>query len=188
MSQKQVNPTFGFIVLLAILGGVVYYLRQELYKKPGDAYTAYTTSIEKLSDEISGKKVVAICTNESDEISNDEEAAIAEWKQQLSLKTGIKFVTRNQLEKIMQEHQFQLSDWSSEEKTAEVGKALNASALVTFMPSSSQMQIININTFEKLELQADIFTDFTLDDAHYNEKCSAMDNQVKAVKLINRMF
>ena len=87
----------------------------------------------------------------------------------------------------MQEHQFQLSDWSSEEKTAEVGKALNANALVTFMPSNAVMQITNINTFEKLEFKTDIFKKLSENDS-VGGVSPDMDNQVKAVKLINRMF
>jgi hypothetical protein len=113
-------------------------------------------------------KIVAICTNDSEELSADKVSNIRIWKNGLSDMADITFVDRNHMEEVMKEHMFQLSDWSSEEKSAEIGRALNANALITFIAKESQYggyssysataKIMNINTFETLEFECNLLT------------------------------
>lgn len=72
---------------------------------------------------------------------------------------GIVFVDRSKLDQIMKEHSFQLSDWADENKSAQIGKALNADALVTLEAPRwdadwgevyGQYTIVNINTMAKV--------------------------------------
>ncbi len=76
---------------------------------------------------------------------------------------ALKVVDRSKLEEVMKEHQFQLSDWSDENKTAQVGKILNAHYILTCKsgPVTSNeyginiydiyLDFLDINTMEKIQ-------------------------------------
>lgn len=75
-------------------------------------------------------------------------------------KEGFKVVDRSgsKLNKIMEEHEFQMSEWSAEKKVAEVGKGANADLILTFVPrltsadpsiyASVSAEFIDINTMQ----------------------------------------
>ena len=89
---------------------------------------------------------------------------------------GVVFVDRSNMELVMKEHKFQLSDWSDEKKTAEVGRVLNAEGAVTFtltgisignnVNTNVAMEILNINTMQKTttESSEDVVSLFTVSD------------------------
>jgi hypothetical protein len=54
------------------------------------------------------------------------------------------FVDTSQIDRIMEQHEFEVSDWSSGEKVAEIGKALNAAILVVAEVTAGTM--FNLNT------------------------------------------
>ena len=77
---------------------------------------------------------------------------------------NVKFVDRTKLNEVMKEYQFQLSDWADEKKTAQIGKALNADAIVNFKANYQhidyddvsicvQLEIFNITTFESVPIE-----------------------------------
>lgn len=66
-------------------------------------------------------------------------------------------VDTTQLDKIVEQHNFETSDWSSKEKVAEIGRALNANILVTGSLEKNSagayeftLMVIAINTMEVL--------------------------------------
>lgn len=80
----------------------------------------------------------------------------------LSKQKGIILIDRQKLDEVKKEYSFQLSDWSDAEKTAEIGKALNADVLISidfsfhnedfarFYFSTLYLEFTNMQTFQKL--------------------------------------
>ncbi|MDR3302233.1 MAG: DUF1566 domain-containing protein [Spirochaetaceae bacterium] len=62
--------------------------------------------------------------------ASDAETITEIFSVQLSEKRTVTVVTRAALGKVMQEHGFQTGDWSNDSKIAELGRALNANAVV----------------------------------------------------------
>ena len=58
------------------------------------------------------------------------ENAISKFENFIDDKMGVSFLDRSKIEQIEKEHKFQLSDWSNDKKTAEIGHALNATILL----------------------------------------------------------
>jgi hypothetical protein len=69
---------------------------------------------------------------------------------------GLSFVDTTQIDRIMEQHKFETSDWSNGVKVAEVGKALNADVLITGTliyveeKYTLSVTILDINTMEVL--------------------------------------
>jgi TolB-like protein len=76
--------------------------------------------------------VVAIAPFEARSgISMADAATITEiYSVRLAAAKSVRVVTRDNLDKVIREHSFQMSDWSDDKKTAELGKALNADWVV----------------------------------------------------------
>ena len=83
-------------------------------------------------------------------------------------KEGFKTVERSKsnLNKIMDEHEFQMSEWSSSKKVAEVGKGQNADLVLTFIPRirlatdgeayvTLDSQFLDINTMQVYNFKYD---------------------------------
>lgn len=78
--------------------------------------------------------------------------------------SGLRLVDRSQIDEAMKEHQFQLSDWTDENKTAQVGKFLNADYVLTCRASPElkagyrdiwsecTLTFLNVNTLETILL------------------------------------
>ena len=169
------------------------------------------------SENVRRKRIVAICTNDAGftdeekqqieslaskstkavgQVEQEFNSAVAEAKQNLSLYLGISFVNRNKLQEVMKENAFQLSDWSSDEKTAEIGRALNAVAIVTISPHFNcgtyssgggwinlhdcATDITNINTLETFSF-SDEHSDWNGHGALYKSK-----SQKKKLEQIKR--
>lgn len=88
-------------------------------------------------------------------VSEDESDVLFEVFQSEFANTGkAKIVDRSSLEKIKKQQEFQTSDWSNTDKVAEMGKALNASMVVTgqIMMFKSNLvttiKLIDVNTTE----------------------------------------
>lgn len=88
-------------------------------------------------------------------VSEDEADVLFEVFQSEFANTGkAKIVDRSSLEKIKKQQEFQTSDWSNTDKVAEMGKALNASMVVTgqIMMFKSNLvttiKLIDVNTTE----------------------------------------
>jgi hypothetical protein len=70
--------------------------------------------------------------------------------------SGLTFVDTSQIDLIMEQHEFEVTDWSRGEKAAEIGKALNASILVITQVSVKgarpeyAISILDINSMEVL--------------------------------------
>lgn len=58
------------------------------------------------------------------------EEAISKFENYIDEKPGFSFIDRSKIAQIEKEHKFQLSDWSNDKKTAEIGRALNANVLL----------------------------------------------------------
>ena len=58
------------------------------------------------------------------------ESCITDFIRAVDDKTGVSFLDRSKILQIEKEHKFQLGDWSSASKTAEMGHALNANVLL----------------------------------------------------------
>ncbi|MBR0032078.1 MAG: hypothetical protein IJP61_07310 [Treponema sp.] len=58
------------------------------------------------------------------------ESCITDFIRAVDDKTGVSFLDRSKISQIEKEHKFQLGDWSSASKTAEMGHALNANVLL----------------------------------------------------------
>jgi len=92
---------------------------------------------------------------------------ISEVVEKLS-REGFKTVERNEskISKVMKEHDFQMSEWSSDNKVAEVGKAANADVILSFVPrfkpnsdGSSNVTVdaefMDINTMQVINFKYD---------------------------------
>lgn len=58
------------------------------------------------------------------------EGCVTDFINKVDNLTGVSFLDRNKIEQIEKEQKFQLSDWSNDKKTAEMGMALNASIML----------------------------------------------------------
>lgn len=88
---------------------------------------------------------------------------LADLQQNIMDHTSIKFVDRSRMEEVMKEHAFQQSVWADENLTVQVGKVLNADAIVSLEAAEwsydynsidisfidRKKSIMNINTMEK---------------------------------------
>lgn len=101
------------------------------------------------------------------EKSFDVQDGISAWNkiytdalQEVSSRTDIVMVDRSKIDEIMLEHNFQVSDWSDESKTVEIGAALNANTIIHIHPYFDELtsegfsnmvsiECININTMQK---------------------------------------
>jgi len=90
-------------------------------------------------------------------LSADEANAIIEmFIAELAADGTVKVVDRNSFDKIVQEMRFQVSDWSDDNKVAQLGRALNANSIVrgTMMSFAGQIvitaTIMDINTAQQL--------------------------------------
>lgn len=107
---------------------------------------------------------------------------------------GIRFLDRSQMNAAMKEHHFQLSDWSDERKTAQIGKALNADYVLqvkaypelrtgthfivsnNYWGSSCTLSFLNINTFERIDVDdCSIFEPVAENDWSYEKKAAKRD-------------
>jgi TolB-like protein len=74
---------------------------------------------------------VAPFTVNSNSVSAGDAVTITNvFSLRLAATKTVRVVTRSALEEVVQEHQFQLGDWSDDKKTASLGKALNADWVV----------------------------------------------------------
>lgn len=82
---------------------------------------------------------------------------IVKFETALDLETGVSFLDRSKISQIEKEHKFQLSDWSNDKKTTEMGKALNANVLLffdkfTYNSKSKeyrfQAKLVDVNTMQ----------------------------------------
>ena len=90
-------------------------------------------------------------------VSREEADVIYElFVTELSNISGIRVVDRNSFDRITAQMQFQVSDWSNNNKVAEFGKALNADCIIRgqFMSLSGRLilnaRIVDVNTTEIL--------------------------------------
>lgn len=85
--------------------------------------------------------------------------AILRFENQIDEMNGFSFIDRTKIAQIEKEHKFQLSDWSNDTKTAEIGKSLNANILL-FLDKFSyikdeyrfQARFLDVNTMQILTL------------------------------------
>lgn len=89
-------------------------------------------------------------------VSNNQAEAITELYRAALINEAIKIVERENFDKILTEFNFQVSDWSNSEKTAKLGKAINANFILRgkIMKLGGKFRItitvIDINTAELL--------------------------------------
>lgn len=86
------------------------------------------------------------------------ETCITDFENNVDEITGVSFLDRSKISQIEKEHKFQLGDWSNNNKTAEVGKALNANILLfldkfTYIDSGSsqyrfEAKFVDVNTMQ----------------------------------------
>ena len=76
------------------------------------------------------EKKVSSDTKSKDEVLILMDEAILKFQNYIDDMVGVSFIDRSKIAQIEKEHAFQLSDWSNEKKTAEIGHALNASVLL----------------------------------------------------------
>lgn len=76
------------------------------------------------------EKKVSSYTKSKDEVLILMDEAILKFQNYIDDMVGVSFIDRSKIAQIEKEHAFQLSDWSNEKKTAEIGHALNANVLL----------------------------------------------------------
>ncbi|MBO5289771.1 MAG: DUF308 domain-containing protein [Spirochaetales bacterium] len=76
------------------------------------------------------KKVSSYTKSKDDEVLILMDEAILKFQNYIDDMVGVSFIDRSKIAQIEKEHAFQLSDWSNEKKTAEIGHALNANVLL----------------------------------------------------------
>lgn len=76
------------------------------------------------------EKKVSSDTKSKDEVLILMDEAILKFQNYIDDMIGVSFIDRSKIAQIEKEHAFQLSDWSNEKKTAEIGQALNANVLL----------------------------------------------------------
>ena len=76
------------------------------------------------------EKKVSSDTKSKDEVLILMDEAILKFQNYIDDMVGVSFIDRSKIAQIEKEHAFQLSDWSNEKKTAEIGHALNANVLL----------------------------------------------------------
>lgn len=80
------------------------------------------------------------------------ELIFGQIEQVISQRPDLRIIDRTRFETVKQELAFQQSDWSNKEKTAEIGKALNADLIcfVTIYKSGYKVEFLNVNTVQKI--------------------------------------
>lgn len=76
------------------------------------------------------KRISSYTKSKDDEVLILMDEAILKFQNYIDDMVGVSFIDRSKIAQIEKEHAFQLSDWSNEKKTAEIGHALNASVLL----------------------------------------------------------
>ena len=101
------------------------------------------------------KPTIVVIPFETKNIERNEVNVLFEiFTNEISDSGKFKVVDRSKVDKIRDEHSFQSSDWSSDEKVAKLGNALNANIVVTgqlmpFMKKTvASFRMLDINTME----------------------------------------
>ena len=76
------------------------------------------------------KRISSYTKSKDDEVLILMDEAILKFQNYIDDMVGVSFIDRSKIAQIEKEHAFQLSDWSNEKKTAEIGHALNANVLL----------------------------------------------------------
>lgn len=86
-------------------------------------------------------------------ISSRVDALVSDIVASLSNHTNLRIVDRTKINDIQMEHAFQNSEWSSEEKTAEIGMASNADIIINltaFSENEINVEFTDINTMQAM--------------------------------------
>lgn len=119
----------------------------------------YWTKYQDLkADEIKG---IGITKKSVAELAARYTSNILAMKQRLTEIANIHFVDRSKLEAVKEELKFQQGDWSDENKSASIGKVLNADIIVTFKNTGFSIlnglafttELFDVNTFEVFSLE-----------------------------------
>lgn len=103
----------------------------------------------------------------------------------LATDVNMRFVDRSRFEAVKKEHQFQLSDWSDDRKSALIGKALNADTIISFellgcdafdasynhLTLEFSVHFLNINTLESVCINK------TITESGYGSEFDYQDNK-----------
>lgn len=117
------------------------------------------TSFKERITSTSEKRIDSFLNADSNEISVLMDEAILKFQNYIDDMVGVSFIDRSRIAQIEKEHEFQLSDWSNEKKTAEIGNALNANILL-FLENFSYLKnnggeyrftanLVDINSMQK---------------------------------------
>lgn len=91
-------------------------------------------------------------SNNSYDISDEAaEQIFGQLEEVISQRSDLRVIDRTKFETVKNELAFQQSDWSNKEKTAEIGKALNADMIcfVTIYKDAYKVEFLNVNTVQK---------------------------------------
>ncbi len=91
-------------------------------------------------------------SNNSYDISEEAaEQVFGQLEEVISQRPDLRVIDRTKFETVKNELAFQQSDWSNKEKTAEIGRALNADMIcfVTIYKDAYKVEFLNVNTVQK---------------------------------------
>lgn len=90
--------------------------------------------------------------NNSKDVTDEiTEMVFGQIEEAITQRNDLRVIDRNRFDKVREEMQFQQTDWASSEKTADLGKALNADfiCIVTIYKDSYKVEFLNVNSVQK---------------------------------------
>lgn len=110
-------------------------------------------SLDKFTSKKSETRTCAMVLEEYsyDILDETAEVVFSKIEEVISQRKDLRVIDRTRFESVRSELAFQQSDWSSKEKTAEIGKALNADLIcfVTIYRDTYKIEFLNVNTVQK---------------------------------------
>ena len=138
--QKKIKTFFGFITIICL----------------------FTSCFSKKIEPRTCAMVMEKSVNSYDISDETAEQIFGQLEEVISQRPDLRVIDRTKFETVKNELAFQQSDWSNKEKTAEIGKALNADMIcfVTIYKDAYKVEFLNVNTVQKRTYNGKISVNF----------------------------
>ena len=140
------------------------------------------------AQETKGKPTILVIPFDAKNIEQTEvEVLFDTFTNKIADNGKFKVVDRSKVDEIKKEHEFQNSDWSSDEKAAKLGNALNANMVVVgkLMPFQKKInasfRILDVNTMEIVSTADGVFDDISVFFKKIPEIVKKLTGEIKSI-------
>lgn len=140
------------------------------------------------AQETKGKPTIVVIPFDAKNIEQTEvEVLLDTFTNKIADSGKFKVVDRSKVDEIKKQHEFQNSDWSSDEKVAKLGNALNANMVVVgkLMPFQKKInasfRILDVNTMEIVSTADGVFDDILVFFNKIPEIVKKLTGEIKSI-------